>query len=280
MQFDMNRTWSQATSLVRGNFQLLALISGIFMLLPGLVMVVAMPELLALPSMSDDPEQMSQRLAAEFGSFFAVMLVIMLISCVGYAAMIALIGPERPTVGGAIAKGLKALPTLVAALVLFLVIYLLLALVLGMIVGLVAVVLGAVAGETGAGLFATIVIMCVVFYVITRLSLTMPIVVLENVLNPLRAFVRSWRLTAPFHWRIFGFFLLLFVVYLVLSLLLLTLMSGLGLAVEPASGLTLVFGIISGLVGMAVAMIASGILVSMHEQLSGTSSAAVSATFE
>ena len=36
MQFDMNRTWSQAVALVRANFQLLAVIAGIFLLLPTL----------------------------------------------------------------------------------------------------------------------------------------------------------------------------------------------------------------------------------------------------
>ena len=37
MTFDMNRTWNEALSLVRANFQLLAVIAGVFLLLPTVV---------------------------------------------------------------------------------------------------------------------------------------------------------------------------------------------------------------------------------------------------
>jgi len=79
----MNRTWAQAVAKVRGNFQLLALIAGVFMLLPILVAVVAMPQVFALASPNASPEEAEQRLQAILPSFFGTMTVLLLISLIG-----------------------------------------------------------------------------------------------------------------------------------------------------------------------------------------------------
>jgi hypothetical protein len=126
-----------------------------------------------------------------------------------------------------------------------------------------------------------VLMLVAVGYLLARFSLLLPVIVVEGVLNPFSAYVRSWRLTRPAQWRIYAFFVLLFVAYLVIALLLVMIGSVLGLAAGgPTSGGTFFFGILSGLLGMIVAMIFSGILVSMHDQLAGTSSREIAETFE
>lgn len=281
MQFDMNRTWSEAVALVRANFQLLALIAGIFMLLPSLILVVAMPQVLTAGfagAEGGSPDEAAAQLMEVMPGFFAVVLVLLFISMIGYAAMVALIGPDRPTVGAAIGKAVKSLPTLIGVLLIFIVGYFLVSLVIGLIVGLLAVAIGLVAGSSTASFLMALLIFALIGYVCTRFSLILPTVVLEGVLNPFRAYARSWRLTAPDHLKIFGFFVLLFVVYFVVAMLLVTLMGAMGIVAGGA--VTLLFGIISGLIGMVVAMIVTGIVVSMHGQLAGISGRTVSETFE
>ena len=281
MQFEMNRTWSEAMALVRSNFQLLALLAGLFMLLPSLIIVVAMPQLLTVGMPADagsNPEQAAEQMMAVMPSLFGVILVILVLSMIGYAAMIALIGRDRPTVGDAIGMALRSLPTLIGVLLIFIVGYIVCAFVLGIVVGLVAAAIGAIAGGGAAGMLMAIALLVIVGYICTRLSLILPVVVLDGVRNPFAAYGRSWRLTAADHMRIFGFFVLLFIAYFVIALLLVSVMGALGM-VAGGTGAFL-FGIVSGLIGMVVSMIVTGILVSMHGQLAGISAGAVSETFE
>jgi membrane-anchored glycerophosphoryl diester phosphodiesterase (GDPDase) len=281
MQFEMNRTWSEAMALVRSNFQLLALLAGLFMLLPSLILVVTMPQLLTvgLPDAAgSNPEQAAEQMMAAAPSLFGVLLVILVISLIGYAAMVALIGRDRPTVGGAIGTAVRSLPTLIGVLLIFIVGYLVGAFVLGVVVGLLAAAIGALTGSGAAGFLMAIALLVIVGYICTRLSLILPVVVLDGVRNPFAAYGRSWRLTGPDHLRIFGFFALLFVAYCVIALLLVAVMGAMGMVAGGAG--TFLFGIVSGLIGVVVSMIVTGILVSMHGQLAGISTGAVSETFE
>lgn len=269
MQFEMNRTWSEAVRLVKANFQLLALLAGIFLLLPSLLMIVSMPQavqLFANPAAS--PEAVSEQLVQSMPSFSVIILVMLAISMVGYGAMVALIGPARPTVGGAIASAFRALPTVIAAFLIFVVGYLLAALLLGVVAGLLAVALSFAVGQGGASIVISVLLLVAIAYVLARFSLLLPVVIIDNVRNPLAAFARSWRLTAPAHWRILRFFVLLFVAYFVIALLVVLVLGGVSAAVSE-DGAMLVLGVISGLLGMIVAMIFSAILVSMHGQLAG-----------
>ncbi|MEO6151845.1 MAG: hypothetical protein ABIT09_01125 [Croceibacterium sp.] len=278
MQFDMNRTWSQAMAMVRANFQLLALIAGIFMLLPSLALVVAMPQLFELAMPGANPEAAQARIQSMLPGFFGAMMGLMLVSLIGYAAMVALMGPERPTVGAAIGRAIRALPSLIGAFLLFLVGYIAAALVAGIVLGLLAKVLSLAVGTGGASALTVIVLILGVGYVFTRLSLLLPVVVLEGARNPFKGFARSWRLTRPARWRIYGFFVLLLIAYAVIFLVLTLAMTALG-AAAGGSG-TFLFGIVTGIIGMLAAMLISALLVSMHDQLGGAGSPSVAETFE
>lgn len=272
MQFDMNRTWSQALTLVRKNFQLLALIAGVFMLLPSVLFYIAFPDVLAMMSTTADPEVMEAQMLAVMPQLATFGLLALLVQMVGYMAMIALIGSDRPTVGESIMRGIKGLPALIGAGIVFTAGYVALTLVLSLIIGLVAAVLGMASEGAAAGLalILSFVIIVVLLYVMVRFCLTLPNIVLER-LGPLAALARSWRLTKPRAGAILGFFALLFIAYMVISMLLFIVFGAFGfVAGGPiASGTVLVLGLLSGLIGTLVAMLLSGILVSIHEQLSG-----------
>lgn len=283
MNFEMNRTWSQAMSLVRANFQLLAVIAGIFMLVPTLVFYFSVPDVFSMTAMGADPDEAAERMGAIMPRLFGLGAVVLLLQWVGYMAMIALMGDGRPTVAEAIGQAFKSLPTMIGAFILFVVASMVFMVLFSLVIGVVA----ALGGGGTAAIVAVvgvlyIVVLLFMLYAFARLSVTLPVIVLEKQLNPWSALVRSWRLTKPRAWPIVGFFFLLFIAYLVLSMVLMMLVSGLGLAAgEAAAGASLVvMSLLYGLIGMAAAMLLSGILVSMHGQLSGTSSAEISLTFE
>lgn len=271
MQFDMNRTWEQTIGLVRRNFQLLALIAGVFMLLPSVLFYVAFPDVLAMMSVTGDPEAMEAQFLAMMPQLMTFGLLALLIQMVGYMAMVALMGGDRPTVGESIMRGIKGMPALIGAAILFALGYLVAVLILSLLIGLIGGVLGLASESAAAGLgmILSIVLMLAILYVMVRFCLTLPTIVLDRA-GPIRALARSWRLTRPRAWAIFGFFALLFIAYMVVSMLLFIVFGALGfVAGGPIGGGTvLVLGLLSGVIGAVAAMLMSGILVSMHEQLS------------
>jgi len=273
MQFDMNRTWSQAIALVKGNFQLLAIIAGVFLLLPSVLMYLLFPDLLALMSADADPEALVARMEAMVPQLMGYGIVGMLVQMVGYMAMIALMGTDRPTVGEAIQRGVKALPTLLGAAIVFACGYFVAALVIGLLLGLVVGALSAVseaAGTATAGIL-TFGLFAAILYVMVRFCLTLPAIVLEGIGNPLKALARSWRLTGLRAWAIVGFFAMLFIAYMVLVMVLFIVIGGLGLVsgAQLGGGSALALGLFAGIVGAFVSMLLSGILVSIHQQLAG-----------
>ena len=282
MSFNMNRTWSQATHSVRANFQLLAIIAGVFLLLPALVFALAAPNAFDIMALGEDPEAISAAMGTVIGPLLIYFIVGTVLQLIGYAAMVALIGGERPTVGEAIMLGLRSLLPLIGAFLIFLLAYLLLAIVLSLLIGGFAALLG---GAGGGGIAAVlgIVLFAVLFaaaiYAMTRLSLTLPLIVLSGERNPVTALRRSWALTAPHRGAIFGFFLLLFIAYVVISLLLLGLTGVVAAAIGQGAGAAFFTGLVNGIIGALVAMVMSAILVAMVRQLAGPSPAATRDTF-
>ncbi len=284
MSFNMNRTWSQASELVRANFQLLAIIAGVFLLLPALVFALALPDAFDLMGLGgDDPEAVQQAMAEMIGPILVYGLVGMVLQLIGYGAMVALIGEGRPTVGEAIMLGLRSLLPLIGALLLFLVGYLVLATLASLLAGGLAALIGGAGGvglATILGLLLLAVMVSAAIYVMTRMSLTLPIIALEGERNPIRALKRSWALSAPHRGRIFAFFVLLFIAYVVISVLLLGFTGVIAAALGGGAGAAFFTGLVNGLIGALVAMVMSGILVAMHRQLAGRSAAEIGRAFE
>lgn len=278
MKFNMNTTWEQAITLVRGNFQILAIIGGFFLLVPSVLMYVALPEMGNIVALADDEEAMLAMMEGMVGPIMAYTIPAFLFQMVGYFAMIALMSPERPTVGEAIVTGLKALPTLIGAFFLFILGYMLASLALALIAGILVSALG----ETIGAILAFVVIIfqfVAVFYVCCRLCLTMPVIVREKQLNPIKVFIRSWKITKDSSRQIVGFFLLLLLAYMVISMLIMG-VTGLIVSVLGMGTSGLITGIISGVISAGVTMVICGILVSLYQQLSGNNADQLSEAFK
>lgn len=276
MEFDASRAWNDAVANASAKRDLLLPIAGVFLLLPALATSYLFSDFQGMAM--TDPKQASKMLEGMMGTFFAVMLVTVLMQMVGNMALMKLLhDSERPTVGEAIKHALSCLPTLIGALLLVYV---------TMFVAMFAVMLvgAAVAGAVGTGAIAFLLfvpLLIGIVYAMIRLSLTMPVTVIDGERNPIGAMQRSWRMTGGFVGRLLLFFLLLGVVYLVISMVvsavagaIVSLTVGLG-----AVGMLLI-GIVSGAIGAVFGVLMAAVVVEVHRQLGGQSSTTVSATFD
>jgi hypothetical protein len=285
MQFDMNRTWSQAVALVRANFQLLALIAGVFLLLPTLALYLLNPDLMQVMALSADPARAEAAMDAILPRLLGYGAIVIALQLVGQMAMVAMMGSARPTVGESLRLGARALPSVIGAAIVFILGFIVVALVLGLVLGLAIALVAALfgGGETpslgAAGLIGAVLYLAIfVFeiYVMVRFMMTLPIIVLEKQYNPLKALRRSWRLTGPRAWAIVGFIVLLGVAYFVIAMVLMIAIGALGFVSggdlaggSPSTGSVVVLSLVVSVGGAFVAMLLSGILVSMHQQLAG-----------
>lgn len=266
MNFDMNRTWAEATAMARANWQFLGLIAGVFLVLPNLFLVIALPDVMNLLigtglDPAADGERAMAQIMAQMGGVLAVLGISAVASMLGHAAMVALLGPHRPTVGEALGAAMRSAFTLLACLALGIAGYLVFILLGALVVALFASVLALVIPPAVASMAGTIALMIAAFVVSLRFVLLIPVVMLERQGNPLLAFGRSWSLTRQARRRLTGFFALLLLAYMVLSIMLFWLVGLIG---------QLFFtGLISGLASAVVGSLLSAILVSLHAQLTG-----------
>jgi len=106
------------------------------------------------------------------------------------------------------------------------------------------------------------------FYAVTRLSMTLPVIVLERILNPAAAFAGSWKLTKGKALAMFAFYFLLMLAYLAITWVL-TGMALPGLR-EVLGGGTVggtAVNLIGGLVEALVLSLFACLLASIHRQL-------------
>ena len=281
MDFDMNAAWERAVELIKDNFQLLAIVSAVFLLLPSLAIYLFLPNMTQLSEPGADPEVVMAQFQENLVPLITAGLLGMVVQFAGYGAMIALMGRARPTVGEAIATGFKITPTIIAVFVLYFVLYFLGAM-------LVVVPLALIAGLSGAGegagaivgVLAIIPILFVAIYVAARMSMSMAVVVLEGTLNPFSALMRSFKLTHKRQWSILIFWLVLFALYFVIALLFSGGMSAIAALAGGGTLTALILGVTNGLLGMASGMIMCGLAVAIFQQLSGPDPDEVSSVFE
>lgn len=270
MTFDMNRIWSQAVAMVRAEWQNLALIAGIFFLLPSLVIVVALPDLVGqLQVPMTNADQLIEKLTPLLPTLLTIGVVTMLLSIFGYAAMIRLLAHDRPSVAEALRATVGALPMLLGCLLVAFAGYMAFALVGGMAVALVALGLGLLIGPEAASLVGIVVLVLVLAWLAVRFTLTTAVVMLEGAGSPLAAFTRSWQLTKASHRRLCAFLALLLLPYMVIS--------GLVSNVAALAGNPFFNALISGLLSVAFTMLLTAIITALHQQLSGAAAGSAEA---
>jgi hypothetical protein len=273
MKFDMGRAWSEAVAMIAGNRELLLVVAGIFFFLPSLLLSMLGPDMATLSAMDpEQAEQMFEAVAALYADAWWLVLIVVVAQLIGYIALLALLRDDaHPTVGDAIRTGLKGmLPSLAT----YLVFVLGCSLALTLLVGL-ATLTGVVA-LTGVAMLIGLVGM---IYLAVKASLSAPVIAIERMFNPLAVLARSWRLTKGNSLRLFAFYLLLTVVYVVISMVLGFVLMGL-VALLGDSGGRIVSGLVSGLIGAIATVVFVAVLAAVHRQLAGPSVAGISETFE
>ena len=263
-KLNAGEAWNDAVKLLTANMQVVLIVAGVFFFLPGAIAGIALPQPAELEAMAasgaePDPEAMLAVLQGYYTSNWYWFLLLSLVQGVGMIALLALLTDRaRPTVGEALGFGAKGvLPYFVAQLL----VALLVSLAIVVLVGLGALVNVAVAILLGLVGFVLAV------YLFVKMSMIAPVIAIEKVLNPLRAVQKSWTLTKGNSLRLFGFYALLFLVLVVLTLLAGMLFSifaiigqQVGLFIEAIGG---------ALMSMATSIVMLGVLAAVHMQLSG-----------
>ncbi|MDJ0978961.1 MAG: hypothetical protein QNI87_10530 [Erythrobacter sp.] len=281
-KLDLNAVWSRGTALLLENSQLIAILAGVFVFLPTAGLQFTLPAdaqiegpmtaLLDMESSEATKEKAAQTLGELLAPFLTLSGLSLVVNHVGYAAIVALIGRARPTVGQALAQAFRVIfPLLLALLIAALAIYavlIALQVVLSPLGPAVAIFLGSIVGL----LFA--------FFVTARLFLTLPVMVLEWRLNPLKALARSWRLTAQSASNVFGFWMLMAVAWFVSLLFEIVLSTGLASIPGPGSIAFLIDGLLGGVFAMVWGSIYCAMGVAMHAQLKGPDAGDIAAKFE
>ena len=279
MNFDSSRAWRDAMALVQANREVLIAVAGVFFLLPGIASALFLTDYQNnLMANIGNSAAVRQLMEGNVGKVMSFGLISLLLQSVGHMAMLALLTDRtRPTVGQALGIAVRAFPTLAATILIVFAGYLLGALIYAVFAGVLGV-------ATGIGMLTFVLILLlagVMVYVMVKLSLTMPAIVIEKVLNPFAALTRSWRLTRGNSLRLFLFYLLLVLIYLVIATVF---GGGIMLIATLAAGegtLSLVVtALVSGLFGAVASLLITAILAAIHRQLAGPSAESLGATFD
>jgi hypothetical protein len=170
---DGGEAWTEAMALFRGQRDILLTLAGAFILLPSLLLNTLFP-LLPQPD-ADWPAQAAafQRWIADH--WFALLAATLAAALGRLAILILLLGPGRPTVGEALAAGLRLVPVFFLA---------------GLLVNLI----------TFAGL---LLFLLPGLYLIGRTLLTETVLVAERLTNPVAPIRRAFAVSRGNGWRIF-----------------------------------------------------------------------------
>ena len=274
MKFNMSEAWRDATAMMSGNREVLLIVAGLFFFLPSLVLGLALGDVQSeVESLATGNPESATRIAFSiYGQWWWLLLLIAIVSVVGYLALLALLrDTSRPTVGEAIRIGFVGLlPAIGTYIVLW----------LGL--GFGAAVLAMIARVTGSGAIGLLIgaiVVVLAIYVAIKVSLSGPVIAIDKVYNPFKVLARSWRLTKGNSLRLFLFYLLLVIVYFVIALVVGMVVGVLTFAAGQSVGL-IVNAFLSGAISAAACVVFVAVFAAAHRQLAGPSVAAVSQTFE
>jgi len=264
-KLDMTQAWDSAVRKLTANRELIFILGGVFFFLPQLAFALFAPsaidpELAASGSIT--PEQLIEALNAYFADYWWAIIISSLIQIVGTIAVLNVLGAtDRPTVSTAVERGARSLPMMLLTQILASIVALLpLAIAYGMIASGSLAVIGGV-------LFLPAV--AVTFYLFIKFSLTSPIIALEDIRSPVEALKRSWQLTKQNSFRLFAFYALLLIGFLVIFLIL-SLVASIIFALAGETGELIGNAIFGSLVNAGLAIFTYGVLAAVYRQLSGS----------
>lgn len=281
MRMSMERTWSESFGLVRERWIELGAVAVALSVISVLVAIPLFSMWSGMLQPGIDPQVEIARMSELMPQFMGLSVLVFLAQLAGYCAMIAVLRPERPSLGNALLQGLKGTPTAAISFIF---------LAIGMYVGIMVVVLVLVAGAVGLGamqpnpplgvigpvvvlgMLAYIGLLVAMLYFMVRFVTLLPVIVLEGQYNPFTVVARSWKLTRNNGWRIFGFFALLWIAIMVVySTILLAVgwpvLQSIQEGAMPSVGAFIPLGILMCAFVIAMAMLRTAVIVSIHRQL-------------
>lgn len=202
-----------------------------------------------------------------------LLLLTSLLTLAGQLALIRLaIGPSI-TVGGAIAHGLKRTPIYLLAAILIVLVLMALAVPFAIAMTALGVRLDAKdMALNGPVVVFVLLFVALVFFACVRMLMSGPIASAETA-GPIGIISRSWKLTAGYWWRLFGF-LMLFFIGAIVVLFALNAATGavasllLG-PIEPMSASALVVALVGSVGNAAITAIFAVMLARIYLQLAG-----------
>lgn len=279
-KLDMGKAWTQTTALIGANKDTISAIAGLFIFLPSFAAALFVPEIAnppqPAPQPGADPQVAMQaaldQLTAMYADNWVLFLAITIAGFVGSMSLLALLTDRgNPTVGEALGKGLKSIPSYIAAQILS-------GLAAGLVIGLPLGLVGAFAPPAVTVLVGLLLVVLAI-YLVVKFSLIAPVIAIDEVRNPFTAIARSWQLTKGNSLRIFAFLVLLFVVIVIIGALvqgvLTLILSAFGGAVASIGT-----GIVGALVNAVVTVIFLVVIAAVHRQLAGASPERLAETFE
>lgn len=271
MRFNSNQAWKDGAAAVAANRDLLLALAGVFLVLPSLALAVFAPP--PEPPTGATFESSMALTGQYYTAAWPGLLVVLVASMIGTLAMLALFTDRnRPTVGQAIRIGGAAFPVLLVAQFGAAIVA---ALVLGPLLAL-----GKASGMPLVALATMLVAVGTVAIGAIRLSLVAPVIVVEQLRNPLDALKRSWSLTRGQFWRLAAFYLLLLIAFMIATRLI---AMALGLIVAMvASGATAltINALIESILSSVITIYFIAIAATTHRQLAGGSVVSVEQRFE
>lgn len=185
MKLDWSRAWSDAMALLKHHTDILLTLAGVFFLLPPLLLYTLAPFRPADTAVFDVKQYI-----AYVDAHAGYMLLIALAAALGRVTiLVLLLDPARPTVGQALARGVRLLPVFV---------------VMDLLIGLMLL----------AGWFLLIV---PALYIYGRTLLAETVLVRERPRGPIEQIRRAFSLTRGNGWRCVGIAAIIYVAGLIVS---------------------------------------------------------------
>lgn len=266
MKLDLSAAWDGAMKMLAANREMVLVLAGVFFLVPYLAFSLFLSDPMTQAGAAGaepDMDAMSAQIVAFYGQYWWALLLLSLIQSVGAIAVLTMLGDgERPTVGDAVGRGVRLLPTQFAAQIL---------------AGLAAIVpvilLIGIGAATGSPAIATVLGLLGIpigLYLIVKFSMSSPAIAIERVINPIAALRRSWRLTRGNSFRLFAFYLLLLIAFVIVSAIV-SLIGGLVFALGGEHAALIGNSLVAGLINAGFACVAYAVLASLHKRLAAPS---------
>lgn len=287
MKFSASKALSESFEILTGRFGPMVVVAAIFTFVPAVIfMGFVVSTLPSMAGLGQNPGAILGLFGEIFGKMILFFLIYLLIRTVGTLAMCIAAGDRRNmSVGDIVGEAVRGLLPMLGIYALLLVAYLVIALLIAATVGMSMGAALSGRDAPGAGMGLSLVVMFfglfgLICWLWAKLSMVLPVIALDGERNPINALSRSWALTRGAAFKIFLLFLLALIGAMVVNWVI-GLASG-GMAADPTALDGPGFWInllISMAVGTVIGMYFIALIVAIHHQLAGPSTAEVSDTF-